>query len=57
MENLIKNNPNIAQALPIAEEILKQGGSKREQLEKACKKANMDASQVEAQLSNLGISI
>ena len=49
MENLIKNNPNIAQALPIAEEILKQGGSKREQLEKACKKANMDASQVEAQ--------
>ena len=57
IQNLIKSNPNIAQAVPIVQEIMKQGGSKKEQLARACQKANIDVNQVETQLNNMGINI
>lgn len=57
IQNLAKTNPKIAQAIPIVQEIMSQGGSKKEQLQKACKKANIDSSQVEEQIKKFGINI
>lgn len=57
IQNLAQTNPKIAQAIPIVQEIMSQGGSKKEQLQKACKKANIDSSQVEEQIKKFGINI
>ena len=57
IQNLAKTNPRIAQAMPVVEEIMKQGGSKKEQLAKACQKAGLNPEQVEKQVKNLGINI
>lgn len=57
IQNLAKSNPRIAQAIPIVEEIMKTSGSKREVIEKACKKANMDSKKVEEQLKSVGIEM
>ena len=57
VQNLAKTNPAIAQAMPVVEEIMKQGGSKKEQLAKACQKAGLNTEQVEKQVKNLGINI
>ena len=57
IQNLAKSNPRIAQAIPIVQEIMAQGGSKKEQLAKACQKANIDTKKVEAQLKSVRIEI
>lgn len=57
VQNLAKTNPAIAQAMPVVEEIMKQGGTKKEQLAKACQKAGLNTEQVEKQIKNLGINI
>lgn len=57
VQNLVKTNPAIAQAMPVVEEIMKQGGTKKEQLAKACQKAGLNTEQVEKQVKNLGINI
>ena len=57
IQNLAKSNPRIAQAIPIVQEIMKTSGSKREVIEKACKKANMDSKKVEEQLKSIGLDI
>lgn len=57
IQNLAKTNPKIAQAIPVVEEIMKQGGSKKEQLAKACQKAGTNVEQVEKEIKNLGINI
>lgn len=57
IQNLAKTNPKIAQAIPVVEEIMKQGGSKKEQLAKACQKAGLNTEQVEKQIKDLGIDI
>ena len=57
IQNLAKTNPKIAQAMPVVEEIMKQGGTKKEQLAKACQKAGLNAEQVEKQVKDLGINI
>lgn len=57
IQNLAKTNPKIAQAIPVVEEIMKQGGSKKEQLAKACQKAGLNTDQVEKQVKDLGIDI
>lgn len=57
IQNLAKTNPKIAQAMPVVEEIMKTSGSKREVIEKACQKVNMDSKKVEEQLKSIGINI
>lgn len=57
IQNLAKSNPKIAQAIPIVQEIMAQGGSKKEQLAKACQKGGVDANKVEEQINTLGINI
>lgn len=57
INNMAKTNPKIAQAMPIVQQIMSEGGTKREQLQKACKKANVDSSKVENEIKNLGINI
>ena len=57
IQNLAKSNPRIAQAIPIVEDIMKTSSSKREVIEKACQKANMDSKKVEEQLKSMGINI
>ena len=57
IQNLAKTNPKIAQAMPVVEEIMKQGGTKKEQLAKACQKAGANQEQVEKELKDLGINI
>lgn len=57
VQNLAKTNPAIAQAMPVVEEIMKQGGTKKEQLAKACQKAGLNTEQVEKQIKSLGINI
>lgn len=57
IQNLAKTNPKIAQAMPVVEEIMKTSSSKREVIEKACQKANMDSKKVEEQLKSVGINI
>lgn len=57
IQNLAKSNPKIAQAIPIVQEIMAQGGSKKEQLAKACQKGGVDANKVEEQINSLGINI
>ena len=57
IQNLAKSNPRIAQAIPIVEDIMKTSSSKREVIEKACQKANMDSKKVEEQLKSVGIEI
>ena len=57
IQNLAKSNPRIAQAIPIVEDIMKTSSSKREVIEKACQKANMDSKKVEEQLKSIGLDI
>lgn len=57
IQNLAQSNPKIAQAIPVVEEIMKTSGSKKEVIEKACKKANMDSKKVEEQLKSIGLDI
>ena len=57
IQNLAKSNPRIAQAIPIVQEIMAQGGSKKEQLAKACQKSGLNPEQVEKQVKDLGINI
>lgn len=57
IQNLAKTNPKIAQAMPVVEEIMKQGGSKKEQLAKACQKSGVNPEQVEKELKNIGIEM
>ena len=57
IQNLAKSNPRIAQAIPIVEDIMKTSSSKREVIEKACQKANMDSKKVEEQLKSVGIEM
>ena len=57
IQNLAKSNPRIAQAIPVVEEIMKTSSSKREVIEKACQKANMDSKKVEEQLKSVGIEM
>lgn len=57
VQNLAKTNPAIAQAMPVVEEIMKQGGTKKEQLAKACQKTGLNPEQVEKQIKSLGINI
>ena len=57
VQNLAKTNPSIAQAMPIVEEIMKTSSSKRDVIEKAYQKANMDSKKVEEQLKSIGINI
>lgn len=57
IQNLAKSNPKIAQAIPIVQEIMAQGGSKKEQLAKACQKGGVAANKVEEQINSLGINI
>lgn len=57
IQNLAKTNPKIAQAIPIVQEIMAQGGSKKEQLSKACQKGGVDTNKVEKQINSLGINI
>lgn len=57
IQNLAKTNPNIAQAIPVVEEIMKQGGTKKEQLAKACQKAGVNPEQAEKEIKGLGINI
>ena len=57
IQNLAKSNPRIAQAIPIVEDIMKTSSSKREVIEKACQKANMDSKKVEEQLKSVGLDI
>lgn len=57
IQNLAQYNPKIAQAIPVVEEIMKTSGSKKEVIEKACKKANMDSKKVEEQLKSIGLDI
>lgn len=57
IQNLAQSNPKVAQAIPVVQEIMAQGGSKKEQLQKACKKSGMNAEQVENQIKSFGINI
>ena len=57
VQNLAKTNPAIAQAMPIVEEIMKQGGTKKEQIAKACQKAGVNQEQVEKELKSIGIEM
>lgn len=57
IQNLAQSNPKIAQAIPVVEEIMKTSCSKKEVIEKACKKANMDSKKVEEQLKSIGLDI
>ena len=57
IQNLAKSNTRIAQTIPLVEEVMKTSGSKREVIEKACKKANMDSKKVEEQLKSIGLDI
>lgn len=57
IQNLMKSNPKIAQAVPIVKQIMSEGGTKKEQLAKACKIANLNAQEVEKQLINNGIDL
>ena len=57
IQNLAQSNPKIAQAIPVVQGIMSQGGSKKEQLEKACKKAGIKSEQAEEQIKSLGINI
>ena len=57
IQHLAKSNPRIAQAIPIVQEIMKTSSSKREVIEKACQKANMDSKKVEEQLKSVGIEM
>ena len=57
IQNLAKSNPRIAQAIPIVQDIMKTSSSKREVIEKACQKANMDSKKVEEQLKSVGIEM
>lgn len=57
IQNLAKSNPKIAQAVPIVKQIMSEGGTKKEQLAKACKIANLNAQEVENQLINNGIDL
>ena len=57
IQNLAKSNPRIAQAIPIVQEIMAQGGSKKEQLAKACQKVGANQEQVEKEIKGLGINI
>ena len=57
VQNLAKTNSAIAQAMPVVEEIMKQGGTKKEQLVKACQKTGLNPEQVEKQIKSLGINI
>jgi hypothetical protein len=57
IQNLAKSNPNIANAIPVVEEIMKQGGSKKEQLAMACEKSGVNPEQVSNQLKSMGINI
>lgn len=57
VQNLAKTNPAIAQAMPVVEEIMKQGGTKKEQLVKVCQKTGLNPEQVEKQIKSLGINI
>lgn len=57
IQNLAKSNPNIANAIPVVEEIMKQGGSKKEQFAKACQKSGVNPEQVDNQLKSMGINI
>lgn len=57
IQNLAMKNPRIAQAIPVVQEIMSQGGSKKEQLEKACKKAGLKTDQVAEQVKSFGINI
>ena len=57
IQNLAKTNPNIAQAIPVVEDIMKQGGTKKEPLAKACQKAGVNPEQAEKEIKGLGINI
>lgn len=57
VQNLVKTNPAIAQAMPVVEEIMKQGGTKKEQIAKACQKAGVNQEQVEKELKSIGIEM
>ena len=57
IQSLPQSNPKIAPAIPVVQEIMAQGGSKKEQLQKACKKSGMNAEQVENQIKSFGINI
>lgn len=57
MQNLMKNNPNIAQAIPIVQKIMNEGGSKEDQLRKACEIANLNYQQTADSLKSNGINL
>lgn len=57
INNMAKTNPKIAQAIPIVEEIMKTSGSKKEAIQKACQRANVDSKKIETQIKNMGINI
>ena len=57
IQNLAKTNPKIAKAITVVEENMKKGGSKKEQLAKACKKAGVNPEQAEKEIKGLGINI
>lgn len=57
IQNLAKSNPNIANAIPVVEEIMKTSGNKQEVIQKACEKAGINPEQVNNQLKSMGINI
>ena len=57
IQNLAKSNPNIANAIPVVEEIMKTSGNKQEVIQKACEKAGVNPEQVNNQLKSMGINI
>lgn len=57
IQSLMNNNPQIAQAWQIAQNIQKSGGSKVEMLKKACQQSGMDYQTVKNNLSSFGIKM
>lgn len=57
MQNMIRDNPNMQQIMPIVQKILSDGGSNKEKLEKACKIAGLNVNEVEKTLNNNGINL
>ena len=55
IQNLIKSNPQYAQAWEITQQIMSKGGSKQDMINNACKQSGINPQQVEQQLNQFGI--
>jgi gamma-glutamylcysteine synthetase len=55
MENLIKSNPQYAQAWEVTQQIVNGAGSAQDKINEACKKSGTDTNVVQKVLNSLGI--